>query len=53
MTARQVLEQFPRTDPRDVGCDRAIHVLDVYVELLLEGNRPAAIRARCSGSFPE
>jgi hypothetical protein len=28
------LEAFLRTDPRDVGCDEAMAVLDVYAELM-------------------
>jgi hypothetical protein len=42
MTARQVLEQFLRADPRDVRCDQAMHVPDVHVELLLEGELPGS-----------
>ena len=34
------LDQFLRTDPRDVGCDQAMAVLHVYVDLLLDGERP-------------
>lgn len=33
MNARQRLARFLRTDPRDVGCDEAMAVLHVYVEL--------------------
>ena len=28
------LEPFPRTDPRDVGCDEAMAVLHIYVDLM-------------------
>jgi len=28
------LERFLRTDPRDVGCDEAMAVLHVYVDLV-------------------
>jgi hypothetical protein len=28
------LEQFLRTDPRDVGCDEAMVVLHIYVDLV-------------------
>ena len=28
------LEQFLRTDPRDAGCDEAMAVLHVYVDLV-------------------
>jgi ribosomal protein S18 acetylase RimI-like enzyme len=34
------LHTFLRTDPRDVGCDQALAVLHVYVDLVLEGQRP-------------
>lgn len=34
------LEEFLRTDPRDVGCDRAMEVLHVYAELLDAGQDP-------------
>ena len=34
------LERFLATDPRDVGCDQALAVLHVYVELVLAGARP-------------
>ena len=34
------LEQFLRTDPRDVGCTDAMAVLHVYVDLVLAGERP-------------
>ncbi|MDQ6778323.1 MAG: hypothetical protein M3071_19365 [Actinomycetota bacterium] len=28
------LDEFLRTDPRDVGCSKAMEVLDVYAELV-------------------
>jgi hypothetical protein len=31
------LDDFLRTDPRDVGCDRAMEMLHVYVELAAAG----------------
>ena len=31
------LERFLRTDPRDVGCEEAVAVLHVYVELVAAG----------------
>jgi hypothetical protein len=41
------LEQFLRTDPRDVGCDEALRLLHVYVALVLdEGLKEAAGRYR-------
>ena len=33
-------EQFLTTDPRDVGCDAAMGIMHVYVELLAEGVDP-------------
>ena len=38
-----VLDRFLRTDPRDVGCERAMQILHVYVELVASG-RDAAER---------
>ena len=35
------LERFPRTDPRDVGCDEAVAVLHVYVDLMAAGEDAA------------
>jgi hypothetical protein len=39
------LDRFLRTDPRDVGCDEAIAVLHIYVDLVAAGEDPA-------GRFP-
>jgi len=36
------LDAFLRTDPADVGCDRAIQVLHIYVDLVVEGRDPAS-----------
>jgi len=35
------LERFLRTDPRDVGCDEAMAVLHVYVDLVAVGQDAA------------
>ena len=35
------LDQFLRTDPRDVGCDEAMAVLHLYVDLVVAGGDPA------------
>jgi hypothetical protein len=35
------LERFLRTDPRDVGCEEAMAVLHVYVDLVASGQDPA------------
>jgi hypothetical protein len=37
MNEREMLERFLRTDPRDVGCNEAIALLHVYVELVAAG----------------
>ena len=36
------LEEFLRTDPRDVGCDDALAILHVYVDLVAAGQDAAA-----------
>jgi hypothetical protein len=35
MTGWADLDRFLRTDPRDVGCEQAMALLHVYVELVL------------------
>jgi hypothetical protein len=35
MTGSSELDQFLNTDPRDVGCEQAMAVLHIYVELVL------------------
>jgi hypothetical protein len=40
MTDWPGLDRFLRTDPRDVGCDEAMRVLHVYVELISAGEDP-------------
>ncbi len=52
MTARQILEPFLRADPRDVGCDQARDLLDVYVELLLDGQLSGADPGAVQRQFP-
>ena len=32
MNGWRALDEFLRTDPRDVGCDQAMDVLDMYVD---------------------
>ncbi len=41
------LDRFFKTDPRDLGCDHAIELLDVYAELA------AADPATAEQRFPE
>ena len=45
MSDRERLERFLRTDPRYVGCDEAMAVLHIYVDLAAAGEDPA-------GSYP-
>jgi hypothetical protein len=37
------IERFLDTDPRDVGCEQAMEILHVYVDLVAAGE-PAALR---------
>ena len=41
MNERERLERFLRTDPRDVGCEEAMAVLHVYVDLVADGGDAA------------
>ena len=44
MSEQSALERFLRTDPRDVGCDQALTVLHIYVDLVLvESTDSAAV----------
>ena len=36
----QKFEEFLDTDPRDIGCDEAMGIMHVYVELLAAGTDP-------------
>jgi hypothetical protein len=44
MTGWQALDEFLRTDPRDVGCEQAMEVLDVYVDVVSADGAAAAER---------
>jgi len=44
MTGWQALGEFLRTDPQDVGCEQAIEVLDVYVDVVSADGAEAAER---------
>jgi hypothetical protein len=44
MTVWQALDEFLRTDPGDVGCERAIEVLDIYVDVVSADGAQAAER---------
>jgi hypothetical protein len=41
MSDRERLDRFLRTDPRDVGCDEAMAVLHIYVDLIATGDDAA------------
>jgi len=43
MNGRPALDDFLRTDPRDVGCARAMEMLHIYAELTA-GGAPAEQR---------
>jgi hypothetical protein len=36
MTGWDELDRFLETDPRDVGCDEALNLLHIYVDLVLD-----------------
>ena len=42
MTAWSEIERFLRTDPRDVGCEKALAILHVYVDLVLDDTTTVA-----------
>ncbi len=44
MSGWRELDEFLRTDPRDVGCERAMEILDVYVDAMAAGGVGAARR---------
>lgn len=45
MTGWPDFDRFLQTDPRDVGCDEALAIVHVYVELVLaDGSGAAAAR---------
>jgi hypothetical protein len=41
MSEWERLDRFLRTDPRDVGCDEAMAVLHIYVDLIVTGEDAA------------
>ena len=41
MSDLERLDRFLRTDPRDVGCDEAMAVLHIYVDLVVTGGDAA------------
>jgi hypothetical protein len=38
MSEWTVLDRFLQTDPRDVGCEQAMEILHVYVEMIAVGD---------------
>lgn len=44
MSGWQAVDQFLRTDPRDVGCEQAMELLDSYVEAVIAEGADAAER---------
>lgn len=44
MTEWQALNEFLRTDPQDVGCERAMEALDIYVDVVCADGAEAAER---------
>ena len=44
MTGWHALDGFLRTDPRDVGCEQAMEVLDIYVDVVSADGAEAAER---------
>ena len=44
MSGWQAFGEFLRTDPRDVGCERATEVLDIYVDVVIAYGAEAAER---------
>ncbi|MCI2423192.1 hypothetical protein MOQ72_37810 [Saccharopolyspora sp. K220] len=40
MNSWPMLDRFLETDPRDIGCEQAMEILHVYVELTLTGEAP-------------
>jgi hypothetical protein len=52
MSDYSALEQFLHTDPRDVGCEKAMDLLHVYVELLLDEENARAEKGAAERRFP-
>jgi hypothetical protein len=43
------LDRFVQTDPRDVGCEQALHILHAYVEAVLDDESGAEAARRYVG----
>jgi len=48
MTDWSAIDRFLATDPRDVGCEQALEILHVYVEVAL-GDSPGSAADRYPG----
>ena len=49
MSEWTVLDRFLQTDPRDVGCEQAMEILHVYVEMIAVGDDAEERIAGCGG----
>jgi hypothetical protein len=49
MSEHSALERFLRTDPRDVGCEQALAVLHLYVDLVFDDVAGSEATARYPG----
>jgi hypothetical protein len=49
MSDYSALDRFLRTDPRDVGCEQALAVLHIYVDLILDDPSASAASLRYPG----
>ena len=49
MTGWAALDRFLATDPRDVGCEQAMQILHVYVELVHDNGNDEGAARRYSG----
>lgn len=49
MSGRDELDEFLRTDPRDVGCAEALRLLHIYVDLILDDATGAEAARRYPG----
>jgi hypothetical protein len=49
MSDYSALDRFLRTDPRDVGCEQALAVLHIYVDLVLDDSSGSEAALRYPG----
>jgi len=50
MNSWDELDRFLQTDPRDVGCEQALRILHVYVELVMHDETGAEAARRYPGA---